>query len=201
MPRLIQIPAGLILFRPGQECPGFVMIHKGIMRVMLTSENGRKSALSGATGRCLPANLQHAGAWHPLFRRRSGRNGSGDRNPAASRISGQGQPGRQFSRSPIRRGRRSLSDLERLVEDVALIGIPARLAHALLRLIREALIGCSGLLSGWSRSHWSFWAENPTGLDWRRAIADRAGWLLPGLSNFWHQHLRYPALSQLFSQT
>jgi len=129
------VPRGQVLFRPGQPCAGFVVVHSGTVRVSLTGENGREIVLYRVapgdiclqTFGCLvqgtdyaaqgvaetdlaieiipPAQFQQRVASDPAFRQRL------------------------FAAVAHRFG-----DLERLVEDVALTSIPARLARTLLRL-------------------------------------------------------------------
>lgn len=129
------VPRGHVLFRAGQPCGGFVVVRHGTVRVALTGENGREivlyrvrpgdvclqtfSALVHGTPYSAegtaetdleleilpPALFQQRVAEDPDFR------------------------ARLFAAVADR-----FADLERLVEDVALTGIPARLARALLRL-------------------------------------------------------------------
>lgn len=42
---IIRVKAGDILFRPGQECQGFVKVRSGRIKVFLTAENGREIIL------------------------------------------------------------------------------------------------------------------------------------------------------------
>ena len=135
MTQLIQIPAGHTLFRPGQECPGFVVVHKGTVRVMLTAENGREIVLYRVQPGdvCLQtfSALVHGTAYSA-------------EGLAETDLEVEILPPAEFQARVIQDGpfRARLfgavadrfSDLERLVEDVALIGIPARLARTLLRM-------------------------------------------------------------------
>ncbi|PCH70265.1 MAG: cyclic nucleotide-binding protein, partial [Rhodobacteraceae bacterium] len=41
----LSCPAGTVLFRPGQECPGFVRLQSGSIRVTLSAANGREVVL------------------------------------------------------------------------------------------------------------------------------------------------------------
>ena len=41
----MQVPAGTVLFRPDAECTGFVVVHRGSVKVSLTAENGREIVL------------------------------------------------------------------------------------------------------------------------------------------------------------
>ena len=135
MSRSIQVPAGHILFQPGQECGGFVVVHSGVVRVSLTGENGREIVLYRVRPGdiCLQtfSALVHGTTYNAegiaetdleieilspgLFQ---------------SRVAGdEAFRGQLFTAVANR-----FSDMERLVEDVALTGIPARLARALLHM-------------------------------------------------------------------
>jgi len=43
--RALSLPAGAVVFRPGSECPGFVVVKSGSIRVTLVSEEGREVVL------------------------------------------------------------------------------------------------------------------------------------------------------------
>ncbi len=132
---MIAVPQGTVLFRAGSECAGFVVVHSGTVRVSLTGENGREIVLY----RVNPGDicLQTFGCL--VQGQPYGAEGVAETDLAIEII-----PPAEFQR---RVGQddafraqlfaavaHRFHDLERLVEDVALTGIPARLARALLRL-------------------------------------------------------------------
>jgi len=135
MVHLIEIPAGQVLFRPGQECHGFVVVHKGTVRVMLTGESGREIVLY----RVQPGDICLQTFSALVHGTPYSAEGLAETDleieilpPAefqARVIQDQAFRARLFGAVADR-----FEDLERLVEDVALTGIPARLARALLRL-------------------------------------------------------------------
>lgn len=124
-----------VLFQPGQNCPGFVVVHEGTVRVSLTAENGREIVLYRVQPGdvCLQtfSALVHGTAYTA--------EGVAETDlvieilpPAAFQarvVEDAVFRARLFGAVADR-----FCDLERLVEDVALTGIPARLARALLRL-------------------------------------------------------------------
>ena len=132
---LIPIAQGTVLFQPGQACGGFVVVHAGTVRVSLMAENGREIVLYRvAPGDvCLQtfSALVHGTSYSA--------EGVAETDleieilpPAtfqARVIADDAFRARLFGAVADR-----FADLERLVEDVALTGIPARLARALLRL-------------------------------------------------------------------
>ena len=131
----IGIKRGQVLFQPGQECAGFVVVHEGTVRVSLTAENGREIVLYRVRPGdiCLQtfSALVHGAPYAA--------DGVAETDlvieilpPAAFQarvIEDNAFRARLFGAVADR-----FIDLERLVEDVALTGIPARLARALLRL-------------------------------------------------------------------
>jgi CRP/FNR family transcriptional regulator len=124
-----------VLFRPGQQCGGFVVVHSGTVRVSLTGENGREIVLY----RVRPGDicLQTFGC---LVQGTSyGAEGVAETDLVIEMISPTAFQARvaddpAFRQSLFAAVAHRFADLERLVEDVALTGIPARLARALLRL-------------------------------------------------------------------
>lgn len=139
-PRL-HIARGHILFTPGQECGGFVIVHSGTICVSLTAANGREIILyrvrSGEiclqTFGCLVEDRCYSA-----------------QGVAETDLEIEIVPTGQFQirlagdvpfRTDVLRAVASrFADLERLVEDVALTGLEARLARALLRLAGEGEI-------------------------------------------------------------
>ena len=134
----LSCPAGTVLFRPGEDCPGFVRLARGTIRVTLTAPNGREVVLYRVepgdvclqTFACLTDGRSYSAEGvaetdvegevipHAVFRQRMAED-------AAFRDEVMAAVARRFA------------DYEQLVEDVALTGFDARLARALLRLARE----------------------------------------------------------------
>ncbi|MCF6232002.1 MAG: Crp/Fnr family transcriptional regulator [Rhodobacteraceae bacterium] len=128
-------PAGTVLFSPGQECPGFVRLNKGTIRVTLTAANGREVVLY----RVSPGDV----CLQTFACMTDGRRYSAE-GTAESDIIGEIMPHAAFRQSmsenaefrdEILKGvAHRFADFEQLVEDVALTGFDARLARVLLRL-------------------------------------------------------------------
>ena len=132
----MKIDQGTVRFQAGQACPGFVIVHTGTIKVTLSAENGREIILYRVrpgevclqTFSCLVNDTSYSA------------DGQAESDieieivpPGAfQRLVGQDADFRQqlFAAVAAR-----FSDLERLVEDVALSPIEARLARALLRLM------------------------------------------------------------------
>lgn len=131
----LSCPAGTVLFSPGQECPGFVRLSSGTIRVSLTSANGREVVLYRVgpgdvclqTFACLTEGLSYSAE-----------------GIAETDIEGEILPHARFRQAmdqdaDFRSGvlsavARRFGEYEQLVEDVALTGFDARLARVLLRL-------------------------------------------------------------------
>ncbi len=134
----LSCPAGTVLFRPGQDCPGFVRLAKGTIRVTLTAANGREVVLYRVepgdvclqTFACLTQQRTYSAE-----------------GVAETDIEGELVPHAHFralmADDPDFRNEvlsavaRRFGDFEQLVEDVALTGFDARLARVLLRLGRS----------------------------------------------------------------
>ena len=134
----LSCPAGTVLFSPGQECPGFVRLSAGTIRVSLTSASGREVVLYRVgpgdvclqTFACLTEGLRYSaegiaetaieGEILPHARFRQAMDGDGE-----------------FRAQVLSAVARRFGEFERLVEDVALTGFDARLARVLLRLGRD----------------------------------------------------------------
>ncbi|MBY6068722.1 Crp/Fnr family transcriptional regulator [Leisingera aquaemixtae] len=134
----LSCPAGTVLFRPGQECPGFVRLTSGSIKVTLTAANGREVVLYRVgpgdvclqTFACLTDGRSYAAEGvaetalegeiipHPAFRQSMSEDGA-------------------FRSEVLTAVARRFADYEQLVEDVALTGFDARLARVLLRLAGE----------------------------------------------------------------
>ena len=125
---------GAVLFRAGDECAGFVILHSGCIKVTLMAENGREIVLY----RVRPGEicLQTFGCLtehHPYSAE----------GIAETDVELEILPDAQFQQriadDPAFRGQlfaavaARFSDMERLIEDVALTSLQARLARLLLR--------------------------------------------------------------------
>ncbi|HMS21290.1 Crp/Fnr family transcriptional regulator [uncultured Sphingorhabdus sp.] len=133
--RPLKVTAGTVLFHADDECPGFVIVRSGTIRVSLIAENGREITLY----RVRPGEvcLQTFGCL--VEGRRYSAEGIAETDIVAELV-----PATDFHRlvSEDDDFRTHLfaavahrfADLEQLVEDVVLIGFEARLARALLRL-------------------------------------------------------------------
>lgn len=135
-PAPLPIPRGKVLFRPDDPCGGFVMVREGTIKVSLTAENGREIVLYRVrpgeiclqTFGCLVNGTPYSAE------------GVAETDLAIEVIPAiefqrrvaddAGFRARLFSAVAAR-----FTDLERLVEDVALSSIAERLARALLRLV------------------------------------------------------------------
>ena len=131
----LSCPAGTVIFRPGEDCPGFVRLARGTIRVTLSAPNGREVVLYRVepgdvclqTFACLTDGRRYSAEGvaetdvegeilpHAAFRRRLAADAA-------------------FRDEVMTAVARRFADYERLVEDVALTGFDARLARALLRL-------------------------------------------------------------------
>ena len=138
-PRTIQVPAGTVLFSAGQDCPGFLRLEAGNIRVTLTAPNGREVVLYRVhpgdvclqTFACLTDGRAYSAEGvaetdidgeilpHALFRQALTTNDT-------------------FRAEVLTAVARRFGDYEQLVEDVALTGFDARLARVLLRLASPA---------------------------------------------------------------
>lgn len=132
---VMQVPQGHVLYRPDDECQGFVVVHTGTIKVSLTAENGREIVLYRVrpgevclqTFGCLVGGGTYgaeAVAETPLQL---------EVIPAGefqAKVAGDAAFRQQLFTAVAAR----FADLERLVEDVALSSIEERLARALLRL-------------------------------------------------------------------
>lgn len=135
MIRQFSAPKGKVIFRPGQECPGFILLSRGTIRVTLTGPTGREVVLYRVrpgdvclqTFSCLVSDEPY-----------------GADGLAETELAGELVPAGDFRRrlaedSPFRdRIMTSVAsrfvEYQHLVEDIALTGFDARLSKALLRL-------------------------------------------------------------------
>ena len=126
---------GTVLFQPGQDCPGFLVLNSGVIRVTLTGLSGREVVLYRVrpgevclqTFACLIDNSPYSaegvaeadihGELVPVgaFRDRMERD-------------------RAFHNDVLQSVALRFGEYQQLVEEVALMGFDARLARVLLRL-------------------------------------------------------------------
>lgn len=138
-PAIVRLPAAKVLYRPGDACQGFVVVHEGTVKVSLMAENGREIVLYRVhpgdiclqTFGCL-VNGSHYSAEAVA------------ETPVAIEIISPAEFQRRVVQDAPFRDHlfagvaARFADLERLVEDVALTSLDARLARALLRLADDA---------------------------------------------------------------
>ena len=135
MRRSFTAPKGKTLFRPGEACPGFLILEEGTIRVTLTGASGREVVLYRVTPgevclqtfSCLVSNEPY-----------------GAEGVVESDLVGElvpaGQFREKFAEDTAFRERVMGSvaarfvEYQKLVEDVALTGFDARLSKALLRM-------------------------------------------------------------------
>ncbi len=137
----IVVPKGEILFRPGQPCPGFVVLTEGSIRVTLTGPSGREVVLYRVrpgevclqTLSCLINDQPYAAE-----------------GVAETDIAGQLVPANalheKFSDDEAFRDlimasvATRFAEYQQLVEDVALTGFDERLARVLLRMAGSSVL-------------------------------------------------------------
>lgn len=132
--RSLTFQPGDVLFRPEDACTGFVRVLEGCVRVLLTAENGREITLY----RVRPGEicLQTFGC---LVEDKPYSAEGVAETPLAIEIIPRAEfkalviEDENFRQSLFTAVAQRFSDLEQLVEDVALTGFEARLARALLR--------------------------------------------------------------------
>lgn len=133
--RLFTAKQGQSIFKPGQECPGFLDLKKGSIRVMLTGASGREVVLYRVrpgevclqTFSCLvDSNVYSAeGIVETDIEAEL---------ITASQFSRKLEDDPEFRQSVLNSIALRFSEYQQLVEDVALTAFDARLAKALLRL-------------------------------------------------------------------
>jgi len=126
---------GDVLFRPGQECPGFLLLDKGSIKVTLTAASGREVVLY---------RVQPGGICLQTFTCLIERRAYAAEGVAESDLEGEMIPAADFRRrleqdagfrdAVLDAIAHRFAEYEQLIEDVALTGFDARLARALLRL-------------------------------------------------------------------
>ena len=130
--------AGTVLYRPGDECAGFVIVQMGTIKVTLTGESGREIILYRVrpgqiclqTFGCLVNGTRYSAEAIAESDIAIEVVPPGDFYRLLADDAGFRQ--RLFAAVAAR-----FAELERLVEDVALVPIEARLARAMLRLMDE----------------------------------------------------------------
>ena len=133
--RLFAAKQGQTLFQPGQECPGFLDLTKGAIRVMLTGASGREVVLY----RVRPGEVCLQTFSCLVDGHTYGAEGiveadiEGTLIPAAQ-FRHQMENDTTFRQKVLSSVAVRFSEYQQLVEDVALTGFDARLAKALLRL-------------------------------------------------------------------
>ena len=130
--------AGTVLFRPGDACQGYVIVHSGTIRVSLTAAKGREITLY----RVRPGEvcLQTFGCL--IEGRDYGAEGVAESDVVgeivpASRFQVRLSEDASFRDALFLAVARRFVDFEERVEDIALVSLEARLARALLRLANE----------------------------------------------------------------
>ena len=131
----LTVGKGRVLFQPGQDCDGFVGVHEGIVRVSLTAENGREIVLYRVRPGdvCLQtfSALVHGSSYTA--------EGVAETDLVVEILPPQAFQARVVDDEAFRARlfgavADRFCDLQRLVKDVVLTGIPAQLARALLRM-------------------------------------------------------------------
>lgn len=135
MRRTFTAPKGKTLFRPGEACPGFLILEKGTIRVTLTGASGREVVLY----RVMPGEV-----CLQTFSCLVSGEPYGAEGVVESDLTGELVPATQFREkfAEDKEFREQVMasvaarfvEYQKLVEDVALTGFDARLSKALLRL-------------------------------------------------------------------
>jgi CRP/FNR family transcriptional regulator len=130
-----QIPKGTVLFRPGDPCRGFVVVREGTIRVTLGAANGREVVLY----RVAPGDVCLQTFSCLVEGRDYSAEGVAETTLLADVLSVEEFRQRlardeAFRESVFAAVARRFADFQDLVENVALTGLPRRLARVLLRL-------------------------------------------------------------------
>lgn len=134
-PHRLSVPAGTVLFRPDDACGGYVIVHSGSIRVVLTAENGREIVLY----RVRPGDVCLQTFSCLVEHRAYSAEGIAETDLVADVVAPDDFDRRLAEDTAFRNQlfaavAHRFADLEQLVEDVALTGFEARLARLLLRL-------------------------------------------------------------------
>lgn len=133
----LDCPAGTVLFRAGQDCPGFLRLDEGSIRVTLTAANGREVVLYRVgpgdvclqTFACLTEGRSYSAEGVAETRVRGHLMSHAEFRTALAQ-------NEAFRTEVMQAVARRFADFEHLVEDVALTGFDTRLARVLLRLAK-----------------------------------------------------------------
>ncbi len=133
-----RIPERTVLFRAGDPCKGFVVLHEGTIRVTLGAANGREVVLYRVTPgdvclqtfSCLIENRDYSAEGVAESELVAEIIPPGEFTKRISLDTG-------FRESVFRAVARRFADFEQLVEDVALTSLGCRLARVLLRLAAD----------------------------------------------------------------
>lgn len=134
----MHVERGTILFSPGQDCSGFVVVRSGSIKVLLTGENGREIVLY----RVQPGEvcLQTFGCLvngTPYSAEGVAETDLELEVVPTGAFQQRVQDDANFRSALFNAVAARFADMERLVEDVVLTGFDARLARTLLRLAAE----------------------------------------------------------------
>lgn len=131
---LRQLPAGTVLFRPGEDASGFVLVRQGVIAVHLTGRSGREISLYDvAPGQtCVQTTLCLLGevSYSAEAVARTPISLNVVPKPLFQRLLAESAPFRDFVFRAL--GAR-LSDVTNVLEQVAFVRIEARLAQELIR--------------------------------------------------------------------
>ncbi|MEP1329091.1 Crp/Fnr family transcriptional regulator [Pseudophaeobacter sp.] len=137
--RKFSAPQGTTLFSPGQDCPGFLILKKGCIKVTLTGSSGREVVLYRVhpgevclqTFSCLIEDQSYAaeGIVEEDL--------EGDLIPAGQ-FRQQLDLDAEFRIDVLNSVALRFTEYQQLIEDIALTGFDARLAKVLLRLADQA---------------------------------------------------------------
>ena len=133
-----RIPEKTVLFKAGDPCKGFVVLHEGSIRVTLSSANGREVVLYRVT----PGDVCLQTFSCLIEKRDYSAEGVAETELVAQIIPVPEFAKRiaedaEFRDGVFRAVARRFADFEQLVEDVALTRLYSRLARALLRLAND----------------------------------------------------------------
>ena len=131
----ISLPAGAVVFRPNDDCPGFVVVKRGQIKVSLTSESGREIVLY---------RVQPGDVCLQTFSCLSRKTPYAAEGRVEEALTGFVIPPSLFDRlmadAPAFRAEvfaavaRRFSEFQHMVETLAFTGLEARLAATLLKL-------------------------------------------------------------------
>ncbi len=135
MIRHFSAPKGKVIFQPGQDCPGFVLLSKGTIKVTLTGASGREVVLY----RVKPGEVCLQTFSCLVDGHAYGAEGVAETDLEGELILAEHFTGRLADDDEFRARIMSsvaarFTEYQELIEDVALTGFDARLAKVLLRL-------------------------------------------------------------------